>query len=152
MQDFPHHYRAAASAGATGTVELSSPGLETLDTAGPAEFGGPGDKWSPETLLVGSVADCFVLSFRAVARASRIDWLDLQCEVVGDLDRVDKVTRFTEFRINATLAVPDGVADAKAVRALEKAKKHCLVTNSLSANTTLEAQVRVLPAGLACRD
>lgn len=152
MQDFPHHYHAVASAAPKGDVELSSPGLETLKTAGPAEFGGPGDKWSPETLLVGSVADCFILSFRAVARASRVDWLDLQCEVVGNLDRVDKITRFTEFRINAVLAVPEGVAEAKAVRALEKAKKHCLITNSLSASTTLETEVRVLPAGQAAGD
>jgi len=141
MQDFPHHYRAAATATAESHVGLTSPGLERLVTAGPAEFGGPGDKWSPETLLVGAVADCFILSFRAIARASRIDWLDLRCEVEGILDRVEKVTQFTEFRIRAAVEVPEHVNVAKAERALEKAKKHCLVTNSMTAATLLDTEV-----------
>ena len=72
MQEFPHHYVAAASAESEGSVEVTSPGLESLETAGPAEFGGPGDLWSPETLLVAAVADCFILGFRAIARAARL--------------------------------------------------------------------------------
>lgn len=146
MQDFPHHYHVAASANAKSSIELSSPGLEALDSAGPAEFGGPGDKWSPETLLVAAVADCLILSFRAVARASRLDWLDLRCEAEGILERVDKLTQFTGFRIRAMLTVPEGVRESKAEKALEKAKKHCLITNSLTAETALETEVVVAAA------
>lgn len=147
MQDFPHHYVVAASAHADSNVELQSPGLEKLESAGPAEFGGPGDLWSPETLLVAAVADCFILSFRATARAARLDWSGLSCDVVGQLDRIDKVTRFTNFSIRATLEVPEGTNEDKARRLMEKAEKHCLITNSLSAESHLDASVRI--AGLA---
>ncbi len=147
MQDFPHHYVVAASASGDGNVNLESPGLEKLESAGPAEFGGPGDLWSPETLLVAAVADCFILSFRATARAARFEWLSLSCDVIGQLDRIDKVTRFTEFSVRATLDVPEGANEDKARRLLEKAEKHCLITNSMVAESHLEAIVRV--AGLA---
>jgi peroxiredoxin-like protein len=143
MQEFPHHYIAKASAVTDSDVLLESPGLEPLHTAGPAEFGGPGDLWSPETLLVAAVADCFILSFRAIARGSKMDWISLNCDVTGDLDRVDKVTRFTKFRFKVTLEVPEGIREGKAERLLEKAEKSCLITNSMTAETTLDYEVVV---------
>ena len=39
------------------------------------------------TLLIAAVADCFILTFRAVARASRFEWISLGCTVDGVLDR-----------------------------------------------------------------
>lgn len=144
MQDYPHHYLAAVSARSDSNVTVTSPGLESIESAGPAEFGGPGDLWSPETLLVAAVADCLILSFRAIARASKFDWLTLSCDAVGDLDRVDKVTKFTAFRLKATLEIPAGMAEAKALRLLEKAEKSCLITNSLIADSHLEAEIKVV--------
>lgn len=141
MQQLPHHYHVHARAAETGTVSLAAHGVPTLETAPPAEFGGPGDRWSPETLLVGAVADCFILTFRAVARASGIEWRSLECEVEGVLDRVERRTSFTEFRVKARLAVPEGVDLEKAQRALEKAEQGCLVTNSLRAPSHLEPHV-----------
>ena len=146
MQDFPHHYVAAASALADSNVQLACPGVPNIESAGPPEFGGPGDQWSPETLLVAAVADCFILSFKAIARASRMDWISLTCDVVGDLNRVERVTQFTGFSIRATLEVPETTNEDKALRLLEKAEKSCLITNSLIADSHLEAEVRI--AGL----
>ena len=142
MQDFPHHYAVSAAARLDSNVELSSPGLEDLQSAGPAEFGGPGDLWSPETLLVAAVADCFVLSFRAIARASKMDWISLSCDVVGDLNRIDKVTQFTGFTLRVVLEVPEGTIEEKAMRLLEKAERSCLITNSLIADSHLDAEVK----------
>ncbi len=143
MQDLPHHYVVSASTTTDHSVKLSSQGLDDLSTAGPAEFGGPGDLWSPETLLVGAVADCFVLSFRAIARAARLDWNSLDCEAVGTLDKVERVTQFTQFDVKAELTVPAGTNEEKAHRLLEKAEKHCLVTNSMKASSELDATVRI---------
>ncbi len=141
MHELPHHYHVSAEADAEGTVQVASPGLASLETAAPAEFGGPGDRWSPETLLVASVADCFILTFRAIARASKLDWSGLVCHVEGELDRVDSRTQFTAFNVRATLEVPAGVDHAKASRLMEKAERGCLITNSLKAATHLECEV-----------
>lgn len=146
MQDFPHHYAVSAASEAESNVRLDSPGLESLESAGPAEFGGPGDRWSPETLLVASVADCFILSFRAIARASRMDWISLRCDVVGDLDKIDRVTQFTKFRLRVRLEVPAGIREGKPQQLLEKAEHSCLVTNSLKAPSELETEIVVRDA------
>lgn len=141
MHDLPHRYSVSASAQAEGDVALESGGLPKLASAPPAEFDGPGDRWSPETLLLAAVADCFVLTFRAVAKASKLEWRSLVCEVEGTLDRVERVMQFTELRVRATLRVPSGTDEARAQRALERSEKGCLVTNSLKARSQLSAEV-----------
>jgi peroxiredoxin-like protein len=143
MQEFPHHYRVSSSASADSPVTLTAENLPEIVTAPPVEFGGPGDKWSPEALLMGAVADCFILSFRAIARASKLDWTELHCEATGTLDRVDRVTRFTAVAVNASLTVPDGTDVEKAEKLLHKAEQSCLVTNSLIAESSLSATVKV---------
>jgi peroxiredoxin-like protein len=143
VQEFPHHYAVAAHADAEGDVRLESARLAPLGTAPPEEFGGPGDRWSPETLLVGAVADCFVLTFRAIARASKLSWTSLRCDVEGTLDRVERVMQFTGFAVRAALRVPAGTDAEKARRLLERAEQTCLVTNSLKASSHLEAEVEV---------
>ena len=143
MQDYPHNYIVSAEAQSTSNVELKSAGLQPIQSAPPAEFGGPGDQWSPESLLVAAVADCFVLSFRAIARASKLEWESLSCSTDGILDRVDKQTRFTGFKLRAELVVPAGTDAARAHRLLEKAENLCLITNSLIAESHLDATVHV---------
>ena len=144
MQDFPHHYKTTATARHDSNVDMTSPGLPELKLAAPAEFGGPGDHWSPETLMAAAVASCFKLSFKAIARAAKFEWVSIRCDVVAVLDRVDKVTQFTEFHQTVVLEVPPGSDEAKAVRLLEKAERTCLVTNSLTGTTRLDATVRVV--------
>jgi peroxiredoxin-like protein len=141
MQDLPHHYKVVAAAGPDGDVSLAGDGLDAILSAPPVEFGGPGDKWSPETLLVAAVADCFILSFRAIARASKLSWISLNCEVEGTLERIEGATKFTEFLIRATLSVPQDTKEERAHRLLEKAEQSCLITNSLSSTTHLDAVV-----------
>ena len=140
-QNLPHIYSVNASALLEGDVEITSEGLEDLKTAPPAEFGGSGNRWSPETLLVASVVDCFVLTFRAIARASSLEWNGLHCSAEGKLDRVEHVTRFTGLELSASLTIPAGSDAAKAARLLDKAKSSCLITNSLAFPVALESRV-----------
>ena len=143
MQDLPHHYRVTANAATEGDVSLSADNLATLPSAPPREFGGPGDRWSPEALLVAAVADCFILTFRAIAKASKVSWVSLACDVEGTLERSEGTMRFTKFKLNAALSVPPDTNAEKAHRLLEKAEASCLITNSLSATTHLSAEVLI---------
>lgn len=141
MHPYPHVYTVGAATRATGEVTLGSVGLDDLPSMPPPEFDGPGGYWSPETLLAAAVADCFALSFRSVARASKLDWTDLAASVEAVLERVDGVTRFTRFTTRARLTVPAGTDAARARSLLEKAEKVCLITNSLSGESHLETEV-----------
>ena len=143
MRDLPHNYVVSASAEGAKNVTVSADGLPDLETAGPPQFGGPGDVWSPEAMLVGAVANCFILSFRAIARKAKLDWLTLECEVDGELDKPEKFTQFTGFRVMAQLTITDEKYRKKADVILEKAEKYCLITNSLKADSHLETKVTV---------
>lgn len=139
--NFPHHYAVTANCRTEGEVLLNSTGLPELASQPPRQFGGPGNVWSPEDLLVAAVADCFCLSFRAIAAASKFAFSDLQCEVTGTLDRVERSMLFTEFKIVARLTLPAGVDSERGQRLLEKAEQTCLITNSLKSAIHLESTV-----------
>ena len=141
MQPLPHRYHIKATGSSSSSVTISSDGLASIQSAPPAEFDGPGDQWSPETLLLAAVGDCFILSFRAVAAASEFSFGSLECATQGTLDRVDRTTRFTEIVNTVTLTVPAGGSETLAHRLLEKAENVCLVSNSLNAHVQLVAKV-----------
>ena len=143
MQPYPHRYQVSSSGCPEGAVILGGAGLEPLRTLPPPEFGGPGGHWSPESLLVGAIADCYLLSFRALARAARLPWLSLECTVDGTLDREDGIARFTDFTVRAALLVPAGTDLDMADRALHRAEEVCLISNSLRASGSLVAVVEV---------
>ena len=143
MHPYPHVYVVAASGQAGGPVAVTSVGLPDLETAPPLQFDGPGGAWSPETLLCAAVADCFILSFRAYARAARFEWSHLECRVEGTLERVERVPQFTAFRTNASLTVPPEADGATARKLLEQAEHGCLIANALRGARTLDAQVLV---------
>ena len=141
MKPYPHHYQVAASAGVEGEVLLASAGLEPINTAPPVEFDGPGNRWSPETLLCAAVANCLILTFRAIARASKFDWLELNCRTEALLERVQGGARFTRYTSYATLKLPASADAAKARLLLEKSEHSCLVANSLNGERLLHVEV-----------
>jgi organic hydroperoxide reductase OsmC/OhrA len=141
MHPYPHSYLASASGEPAGPVPVRSPGLAELATTPPPQFDGPDGYWSPETLLTASVANCFVLTFRAISRAAKLDWSRLDCEVEAVLERIDGVSQFSRFKTVATLAIAPGVDAAKATHLLEKAEHGCLVANSLRGARTLEVRI-----------
>ncbi len=142
MQGLPHEYVVTASAGPEGSVAVGCEGLEDIHSSPPAQFGGPGTQWSPEDLLVAAVADCLVLTFRAIARASKLEWSRIECSATGTLDRVERQMRFTRMDITATVTVPGGTDLARAERLLEKSEQTCLITNTLNCERHLQAVVR----------
>ena len=141
MQHYPHHYLVDADGESQGVVTISSQGLQSLPTMPPPEFGGPEGFWSPETLLVSAVANCYILTFRSMARAAKFDWISMNCSVDGVLDRVDRLAQFTEFHVKVALHLPFGSDEAKARQILERTSSFCLITNSLKANEVVSAVV-----------
>jgi len=141
MKPYPHTYSVGARGSTTGTVPVTSHGIPILETAPPLEFDGPGDAWSPETLLVAAVASCFILTFRGIARAAKFPWEQLECQVDAVLDRVSGVSQFSKFNTLATLTVKLGADHTKAQELMERAEKFCLVANSLRGERIVKTQV-----------
>ena len=81
------------------------------------------------------------LTFRAIATASKLDWVSLTCDAKGTLDSVERVTWFTELHLTATLKIGADESPEKATKLLEKAEQVCLVTNSLSSQVHLSVHI-----------
>jgi organic hydroperoxide reductase OsmC/OhrA len=144
MKAFPHEYFVTIVSSPQRDVYLSADRLPMLQSAAPLEFGGPGDRWSPETLLVAAVGDCFAITFQGIATAADFSWGFLQCEVSGTLDRQDRTPQFTGFHIRARLGVPTETNHDFANSLLQKAEQRCLIANSLKAPVLLEATIEPL--------
>lgn len=142
MKPLPHHYEVHLTGAAAGYALLSSAGLPDLPVAAPADYDGPGDAWSPEHLLLGAVQACFLLTLRAIARASRVEFLSLELDATGTVDRENGITRFTEIVLRPRLTVPAGADRTRALHILEKSEKQCLVSASLSTPIRLEPEIR----------
>jgi organic hydroperoxide reductase OsmC/OhrA len=141
MKPYPHHYTASATGAAIGSVVISAPTLPRIETAPPPEFDGPGGIWSPETLLCAAVADCFILTFRSVARAAHFNWTALECRVEGVLEHIGSASQFTSFATSVQLTVPPGADPARARLLLSRSEQACLIANSLRGERTLAIDI-----------
>lgn len=141
MKPLPHRYELRLTGGPAGYATLSGAGLPDLQSAPPPDYDGPGDAWSPEHLLLAAVDACFLFTLRAVARASKLEFITLELSSEATVDRVNGVTRFTEIVLRPRLTLAPGTDRARALWVLEKSKKACLVTASLSAPVRLEPDI-----------
>lgn len=141
MKPFPHEYDVHLTGSPAGYATLSTPGIPDLGTAPPADFDGPGDAWSPEHLLLAAVQACFLFTLRAIARASKVDFVALDLDATGTVNRQEGVTRFTGIVLRPRLVIPAGADRARALGVLEKSEKHCLVSVSLSTPIRLEPEI-----------
>jgi len=141
MKPLPHRYEVLLHGGAEGYAALSAAGLSDLPLAPPLEFDGPGDAWSPEQLLLAAVDSCFLFTLRAAAQASRLEFISLELASEGTVDRRDGGLSFTEIVLRPRLLIRAGADQERALRLLEKAKKTCLVSASLSTPIRLAPEI-----------
>jgi organic hydroperoxide reductase OsmC/OhrA len=141
MKPLPHHYQVRLTGGPTGHAMVHVDGVPDLLSAPPLDFDGPGDAWSPEYLLLAAVQTCFLFTLRVVAQASRVEFTALEVAAEGTVDRKDGGLRFTEIVLRPRLTLPAGADRARALRALEKSEKACLVSASLSTPIRLEPEI-----------
>jgi organic hydroperoxide reductase OsmC/OhrA len=138
VKPLPHHYTVRLPGGPIGYASATVDGMPDVRTAPPAEFDGPGDAWSPEHLLLASVETCFLFTFRAVARASRVEFTACDATVEGTVDRDGPAIKFTEILLRVRLGLPPGADRDRARRAVEKAERACPVSASLATPIRLE--------------
>ena len=142
MKPLPHRYDAHLTGEPSGYGQLTTAGVPALRTGSPPEFDGPGDAWSPEHLLLAAVQACFLFTLRTVARLSKLEFINLELDAAGTVDRQDGGLRFTEIVLRPKLTVPAGTDRERALRVLEKSERACLVSASLSTPIRLEPEIR----------
>lgn len=141
MKSLPHRYDVSLTGGPAGYAVLSALGLPELKSAPPLDYDGPGDTWSPEHLLLAAVETCFLFTLRAVAKASKVEFVALDLASEGTVDRQEGVARFTEFVLRPRLTVASGTDWDRALWVLQKSERTCLVSASLSTPVRLEPEL-----------
>lgn len=124
--------------GAEGS--LSASGLLPLDVGAPPEFEGRAGVWSPEHLFVAALNSCYMLTFLAVARFSKIEVVSFSSTATGKLEKGPAGRyQITEIVVKPCIAIASAGDLARMPRVLEKAKENCFVSNSIN------SAIKILP-------
>jgi organic hydroperoxide reductase OsmC/OhrA len=143
MQD-QYTYRVNASSTSLRNGVAVVEGIEpSITFSAPPEFQGEAGRWTAEHLILASVAACFVNTFSGMAKVSNFDFLSLEVEVEGILDKEEGGWRFTQINLRPRLKIALQKDCDRANRLLEKAEKTCLVVRSLNSRVVLEPEVLI---------
>lgn len=115
----------------------------TINFAAPPEFGGEPGLWTPEHLLLGSVATCYVATFRAIAEASKLTCNNLDVFIEGTIEKQEGGFRFTQITIKPTISIEKEEDRERAERLVTKAERACLISRSLSCTVTVSAKLEI---------
>jgi organic hydroperoxide reductase OsmC/OhrA len=123
-------------------VRLVSNGKSPLEAATPPEFrGGTPGMWTPEDLLVASVASCYVLTLDSVAKQRGVELRNVDVRGVGHVTRrAEGRIGFVVIELAVDISVDSGM-EHDAERAARSAKQACLVAHALEIPVELELRV-----------
>lgn len=144
MKPLPHEYKANVVGHPENPLITSCQTFPDIAVSPPVEFDGTGTEWSPEELFMASIANCLVLSFRVISKMSKFDWLTIECESQGVLDKVERQIKFTQVLTKAKLTISASADKEKAEKLLEKAEKACFITNTLACESFFECEIVVV--------
>jgi peroxiredoxin-like protein len=140
---YVYHAEASWTLHERGLVKAGEAIAETFSFSSPPEFGGEAGLWTPEHLLLAAVASCFVATFRGVARASKLEFHDIDVQIEGIIERQDGSLRFTKIILQPQVTILHEADGARTRLLLEKAERICLIARSLSSAVVLQPRVEI---------
>jgi organic hydroperoxide reductase OsmC/OhrA len=112
-------------------LTLEAPGRPTLHIATPSDFqNGVSDVWSPEELLIGSLAGCYELTLIAIAERKDVPLHDIRVDATGHVEWKDGRYRFILFELDVRLDT-DGAHVHELEHVAELASERCIVSFAL---------------------
>jgi organic hydroperoxide reductase OsmC/OhrA len=138
-----HKYevRAKATRPRSGVVASDSIPQPIIFSA-PPEFAGEPRVWTPEHFFLASIVSCFVSTFSGISALSNFNYVSLEVEAEGVLQRDAGGWRFTEVCLRPDLKIAREEDRERGARLLEKAERTCLIARSISTQVTLEPTLK----------
>ena len=139
-----HAYRVVAwwTSGRTGLAKSDS-APNVIHFTAPTEFGGLQGRWTPEELLLASVAGCYTTTVRAIAGGAQFDFTDLQVEASGTVRKAEAGYNFTQIVLRPNLKIAHAEESDRALDLLKRAERLCLVSRALGTNLKFEPQLEI---------
>jgi organic hydroperoxide reductase OsmC/OhrA len=139
----PHHYEVSLHWPGAGAARVAGGIRPIIETGAPPEFDGQPGWWSPEHLLLASLATCLQATFEGMARRERVRVESYETRALATLDRAREGPVFTYLGLNVTVTAAP--ADVARVRDLvTRAKQHCIVGRALMPPVHLTLMVRAV--------
>lgn len=142
MSEKRHTYETAIEWSEGKHGRATADGRPPIPVGAPPEFGGDAQTWSPEHLCVASVNACLMLTFLAVAETSKVPFTSYAASACGELEKVEGrgfvITRIT---VRPHIVIPANVERARVERVVGLAKRNCFISNSLTAEVVVEAEI-----------
>ncbi len=122
---------------------LACQGRPDIKISSPPEFKGQDGLWTPETLYVGSIESCLFLTFVALAKAKKLDFLGYESQAVGTLEQL-----YGKFVVSKVVVKPKVTVktaeDAKVAQdVLGTMHDQCFISNSVESEVVVEPEVKV---------
>ncbi len=140
FKSFSYKCRITKKALRIGEVDFAED-KPTLIVASPPEFKGYAGIISPEDLFLASVSACTLMTFESFAERMNVAFSAYQADAEGLVEHDGEKYRFAKVWIKPKITVPNEEMRAKALEALEKAHKYCLVSASLNTRVEVEGEV-----------
>ncbi len=110
----------------------------------PPEFSnGEQNTWTPEHLFVASVNVCLMTTFLAIAKNSKLNFNSYSSEASGKLEKHENKFMFTEIELYPEISVELEKDIERTERILNKAKQHCLVSNSIKTKVIVLPSIKI---------
>lgn len=144
-----HRYAVRTHLVSDGRLALEAPFKPDLEVATPQEYkGGVRGVWSSEELLVGSLATCFELTARAVAKRRDVPIHALRTEATGHVQSKDGLLHFVAIELDVLIETDSGrEPDAELIARL--AEEQCIVAGALDVPIRLTITVDAVDQKLA---
>ena len=123
--------------------EIHTEGKPALKVATPAEFGGPAGIWSPEELLVGSVASCLMNTFLYFIERLEIRLASYESRATGTMEKTPDGLRFTAMEVAIVVKVERESDYEKALGIEKKLEKYCPVSTALNFPVRLRLELAI---------
>lgn len=129
---------------AAQTGVLSAGGIHNkVKVTSPAVFGGDGNEWSPEQLLLGAVSSSFMNTYLAFAKTLQLEISHFECNTIGQVEVIEGKYKFTQIDVYPKVYISKEFLRDKARVVLEKTHHHCLITRSLNALVYYHSEILI---------
>lgn len=138
----PHNYQVQLRWDHARHATLTAAPRPPLVGGAPKEFDGDDECWSPEHLLLASAELCLMATFFALAAREKLTIAEYTSQADGIVDKTPEGLAFSRIAIEVEIrSSPERLAAA--AQLLQKAKTHCIVSNTLKRG--IELRIKLTP-------
>ena len=104
----------------------------------PVEYGGNDSTWSPEHLLLASVGGCYMTTFMHFSKLLKVTILAFHLSGKISFEKKDNGLEVSKIILNPKISLKNHPGQHVLDNLFEKAKKYCVISNSLKATLVVE--------------